>query len=84
MDALLLTLAILAQTTDAALTCRNAARAPQHYAQAPAAVCATTISAKAAQLVPLTLMRGNVRRVWAGVLIGTGAVGVTVTLTLGR
>ena len=80
----LLLLALLAQTADAALTCRTLAQ-PGHreWNRVMGATCGQIVTRKALiGGVPLVLLRGRARTAWTIGLTAAGGVGVGVTVAL--
>lgn len=85
MDTLLFTLALLAQTADAALTCRTLAEGGREVNPALVRVgatsCAPIVAVKVGAVAAIPLFpKGPWRRVYMGTLVASGAVGVTFTL----
>lgn len=86
LDAILLTLALAAQSADAALTCRALARGGVElnpFLGGKHATCASVIAMKSGMMIGTMFMPKTQRRWMLGIEAAGGTVGVVLTLKLG-
>ena len=80
----LLLLAILAQTADAALTCRALAQGAREVNPFLPQSCGGIVAIKAGLLAATPIWKGRTQRVYLGSLAAAGSAGVTLTITFGK
>ena len=82
MGSFLVILALVVQLTDLSLTCHGLRHGGREVNPLLPQSCAGIAAVKAAVLMPLVVLRGREQRVYAGVMVGSGSVGITLTLLL--
>ena len=79
---LLPAIAIILQLTDGMLQCQNFQVNKNKFALPPKQNCINALTIKGSSIAPLFMMQGKTRDIWSSVLIGTGAVGISITISL--
>lgn len=73
-------LAIVAQLSDAGMTCNALKNGKKELNPLLPQSCAGVIAIKSATLVPLIPLKGKAQKIYAGMMIGSGSIGITISL----
>lgn len=84
MSTLLVILALVVQLTDLSLTCDGLRNGGKEVNPLLPNSCAGIAAVKSAFLAPMFFLDGKQQKIYAGVMIGSGAVGITLTLVFKR
>ncbi len=80
METALLWLAVVFQGLDAGVTCHTLRQGGKELNPLLPQSCAGIVAMKAAFTAPVFVLKGKHRMIWSVAMIGSGGVGLTVTL----